>query len=115
MDDRRLLRIEDAAQRLSVGRSTIYAMVAAGQIPSLKLARSLRIPADALDRWLAEETKRQAEDRVHMSTLPATAEGTAGRQRTSETRGRRGTRARRLGTLTTGQSGSVAEAEAEEG
>ena len=55
MNDQRLLRIAEAAQRISVGRSTMYSMVASGQIPSLRLARSLRIPADAPANGIAEE------------------------------------------------------------
>ena len=58
MTDELLLTINEAARRLSVGRSFFYQLVQSGEIKSVKLGRSRRIPLTALeeftDRRLAE-------------------------------------------------------------
>ncbi len=43
-----LLTPERAAERLDLGRTKIYELMAAGQIESVKVGRSRRIPVDAL-------------------------------------------------------------------
>jgi excisionase family DNA binding protein len=47
-----LLRIEEAARYLALGRTKTYELVARGAIPSIRLGRVVRIPRDALHRWL---------------------------------------------------------------
>jgi excisionase family DNA binding protein len=51
-----LLRAEEAARALGIGRSKLYALVAAGEIPVIRIGRSTRIPAAALERWVEERT-----------------------------------------------------------
>jgi len=43
-----LLRIEEAAKYLSIGRSTVYELIGQGSIPTVHIGRSVRIPMDAL-------------------------------------------------------------------
>jgi excisionase family DNA binding protein len=43
-----LVRIEEAAKYLSVGRSTLYELTAQGAIPTVHIGRAVRIPTDAL-------------------------------------------------------------------
>ena len=43
-----LVRIEDAAKHLSIGRSTLYELIAQGAIPTVHIGRAARIPMDAL-------------------------------------------------------------------
>lgn len=50
---RLLLTIEEAAARLMLGRSTVYALVAAGHVESVHVGRACRIPAAALDDFVA--------------------------------------------------------------
>jgi excisionase family DNA binding protein len=54
-----LLTVEEAARRLSVGRTTMYALLKDGQINSVRIGRLRRIPAAALtaytDRLAAEQ------------------------------------------------------------
>ncbi len=57
--EKSLLTIDEAAQRLSVGRSYLYPLVMRGQIISVKLGRSRRIPVAALEEFIR---KLQAED-----------------------------------------------------
>lgn len=43
-----LLTPERAAERLDVGRTTIYDLMKSGELESVSIGRSRRIPADAL-------------------------------------------------------------------
>jgi excisionase family DNA binding protein len=54
--ERLLYRVEEAAAMLGVSRSKLYELAAAGTIPSVKIGAAIRIPADALREWLAEQT-----------------------------------------------------------
>ncbi|MFG2856069.1 helix-turn-helix domain-containing protein [Streptomyces mirabilis] len=47
------LTVEEAARRLGVGRTTMYALLAAGEIPSVTIGRLRRIPAEALSDYVA--------------------------------------------------------------
>lgn len=50
-----LLRIAEAAQLLGVGRSTVYQLVAANAVPVVRIGRLVRIPRDALLRWIEDQ------------------------------------------------------------
>ena len=52
MEGKLLLTIDEAAQRLGIGRSHAYVYVLRGDIPSVKLGRSRRIPLDALQEFI---------------------------------------------------------------
>ncbi len=55
---RELLRVSEAARLLSLPRSTAYRLVADGSLPSIHLgARLVRVPADALDAFIAARTE----------------------------------------------------------
>jgi excisionase family DNA binding protein len=54
--DKGLLRIEEAARVLSLGRSKTYQLVMEGAIPSVHIGRSRRIPSAALERWIDQRT-----------------------------------------------------------
>ena len=47
-----LLTVKEAAEELRVSRSAIYQLVAGGQIPSIRIGRSRRIPRAALVAWV---------------------------------------------------------------
>jgi excisionase family DNA binding protein len=51
-EDRLLLRIEEAASRLGIGRSLMYRLVLSGQVQSVPLGRLRRIPAEALREYV---------------------------------------------------------------
>ena len=51
-DDRLLLTVPEAARRLGMGRSFIYELVSKGEIKSIKLGRSRRIPVSALEEFI---------------------------------------------------------------
>jgi excisionase family DNA binding protein len=43
-----VLTVEEAADRLGVGRTVMYALVSSGAVESVRIGRLRRIPADAL-------------------------------------------------------------------
>lgn len=50
---RLMLTVPEAASRLSVGRSTVYAMMRSGELPSVAIGRLRRIPFNGLEALLA--------------------------------------------------------------
>ena len=52
-----LLRVEEAAKALQIGRNKVYELAATGEIPSLHLGRQLRIPAQELREWIREQAQ----------------------------------------------------------
>jgi excisionase family DNA binding protein len=55
-DGKLLLRIGDAAERLSISRTKAYELVSAGQLPTVRIGRSVRIPVEALRDWIRRES-----------------------------------------------------------
>ena len=61
MNEPILLTVEDAARVLSIGRSRLYMLLRSGEIESVSLGRSRRIPAAAIQTYvdaLREEQRR---------------------------------------------------------
>ncbi len=52
-----LLRMSEAAHMLGLGKSTVYEMASSGELPVVRIGRSVRIPARALREW-AERLER---------------------------------------------------------
>lgn len=50
--NRLLLTVEEAAQRLGVGRTTMYALIGKGEIESVPIGRLRRIPAECLTEYI---------------------------------------------------------------
>lgn len=55
-----LLRVDEAAQLLNLGRSTLYEMIYKGDIASVKYGSARRIPLAEIHRWIAAHTVRGA-------------------------------------------------------
>ena len=49
---RLVLTIEEAAERLGIGRTLMYALVSAGEVESVRIGRLRRVPIDALDAYV---------------------------------------------------------------
>jgi excisionase family DNA binding protein len=49
---RLVLTIEEAAERLGIGRTLMYALVSAGEVESVRIGRLRRVPTDALDAYV---------------------------------------------------------------
>jgi excisionase family DNA binding protein len=48
-----LLTMEEAADALGICRALLYQLVMRGQIPSIKIGRSRRVPVSALHAYIA--------------------------------------------------------------
>jgi len=49
-----LLRVEEVARILSIGRSKVYELIASGELPSITIGSARRVPTEALQKWIAE-------------------------------------------------------------
>lgn len=58
MTDTLLLRPEEAARELGIGRSKTYDLLRRGEIPSIRIGRSVRIPASKLRDWIERQGSR---------------------------------------------------------
>jgi excisionase family DNA binding protein len=56
-DPKLLFKADEVARRLSLGRATVYLMMASGELPTLRRGRAVRVPARALERWIEERTR----------------------------------------------------------
>lgn len=54
------LTVEEAARRLGVGRTTMYALVTSGEVPSVMIGRLRRIPAQALSDYIVNRASATA-------------------------------------------------------
>jgi excisionase family DNA binding protein len=59
MPDRLLLTIVEAANQLSMGRTSLYTLVMRGDIESVTIGRSRRITRQALDAYVARLVAEQ--------------------------------------------------------
>ncbi|WP_421108291.1 helix-turn-helix domain-containing protein [Streptomyces sp. NEAU-S77] len=59
------LTVEEAARRLSVGRTTMYALIREGAVRTVPIGRLRRVPVQALSDYLA--------DRMQSNSQPAAA------------------------------------------
>jgi len=53
-----LLKAGDVAKLLGMGRSKVFAMLAVGELPVIRIGRSVRVPRAALEDWIAERTQQ---------------------------------------------------------
>ena len=51
-DERMLLTVVEAAHRLGIGRSSMYRLLDTGQVRSIHVGRSHRVPGDALAEFV---------------------------------------------------------------
>ena len=49
-----LLKIPDVMARLAVGQTKVYELMSSGELRSVKVGRSRRVPSDDLERFMAE-------------------------------------------------------------
>jgi len=51
-----LLRPDEAAAALGISRSKLYALLADGSLPWVRVGRSLRVPCEGLAAWIRDHT-----------------------------------------------------------
>jgi excisionase family DNA binding protein len=52
--DRIALRPQEAADAIGISRAKAYELIASGELPSIRIGASVRVPVDELKRWIAE-------------------------------------------------------------
>ena len=55
-DEPVLLTIEEASRYLRISRAKTYLMAKCGELPAVRMGRSVRIRRDRLDAWLDEQS-----------------------------------------------------------
>lgn len=58
--DKLLLTPIEAANAIGVGTSKIYELLASGAIPSIRIGKSIRVPADKLREWIDNQITESA-------------------------------------------------------
>jgi excisionase family DNA binding protein len=53
IDDQLLVTPEEAARRLSVGRTTIYELMSSGELQSVNIGRCRRVPVSSLSSFVS--------------------------------------------------------------
>jgi excisionase family DNA binding protein len=56
----RLLNAQDVATALQMGLSTVYQLVERGELPSIRIGRSVRIRPEDLEKFIESKAQRQA-------------------------------------------------------
>jgi excisionase family DNA binding protein len=49
-----LLKIPEVMERLAVGQTKVYELMSSGELRSVRVGRSRRVPSDELERFIAE-------------------------------------------------------------
>lgn len=56
--------VDEAARLLGIGRSTVYAAVKSGEVPSIRVRTRVRIPSNWMRRELGLDSDRESGDMV---------------------------------------------------
>lgn len=56
---RLMLTVEQAAEAIGVGRTTMFALIKTGEIQSVRIGRLRRVPADEIDAYTQRLTTEQ--------------------------------------------------------
>lgn len=58
---RLLLTAAEVGEQLSVSRLTAYSLISEGILPAVRIGRSVRVPARALEQWVQDQTKTRGQ------------------------------------------------------
>ncbi len=56
----RLLNAQEVAAALNMGLSTVYMLVERGELPSIRIGRSVRIRPEDLEKFIESKAQKQA-------------------------------------------------------
>ncbi len=59
--DQLLLSTKQAAEMLAISKRKLWSMTVGGELPHLRIGRSVRYPVGDLQTWIAKNTKGGAE------------------------------------------------------
>ena len=57
--ERLLLRPAEFAEAVGISRSRAYELIGRGDVPSIRIGASVRVPVNALKEWIARELDAQ--------------------------------------------------------
>jgi excisionase family DNA binding protein len=57
MSERLAYTVTETASALGIGRTVAYDLIRRGEIPHVRIGRSIRIPRASLDSWLTARTQ----------------------------------------------------------
>ncbi len=57
-DNRLLCKPGEAAEMLNLAKSTVYHLVASGELPSVRVGKAIRISREAIDKWIRDQEER---------------------------------------------------------
>lgn len=57
-----LLKPNEVFSAIGVSRAKGYAMLASGELPSIRIGRSVRVPVADLREWVEQQKTKQRED-----------------------------------------------------
>jgi excisionase family DNA binding protein len=58
--DTLLLKAEEVAKLLGMGRTKVYEMMGAGELPVVRIGSAVRVPRQRLLDWIEEHTEKAA-------------------------------------------------------
>ena len=59
---RLLLTVDEAAERLGLGRTKVYELLNRGELASVRIGTARRVPASALETYIERLLSKQAEE-----------------------------------------------------
>jgi len=52
-----LLTVPQVQQTTNLSRTTVYSLIRSGELPAVRIGRSVRIPRTALEAWIEQRTR----------------------------------------------------------
>jgi excisionase family DNA binding protein len=59
-DEPLLLRADEVAKMLGLGRTKVYEMTASGELPTVRIGTAVRVSRKALSKWIEERIEKAA-------------------------------------------------------
>ena len=63
-----LLTVREVAERLRLGKSTVYLLIHRGDLPAVRFGSSVRVPEALFEKWLSERVQGDASLQVDWPT-----------------------------------------------
>jgi excisionase family DNA binding protein len=61
--ERLLLRPMETAELIGISRTRVYQLISSGEIPSIRIGGSVRVPLDRLREWISRQADQSAAGR----------------------------------------------------